>query len=235
MDRESPTEWITEKLYAGRQLTEREQEGVPLLAVTLGRFVDHLRDSHGIERLDDTSLEALQGFEFDLPANDDHHLRIVFLYFGRSDLLEHLDMVSADKYFRNKKLVVALKEMADLKEHIKSLRKVGVRMASDLLALGATPEGRAGLAAETGIPADALLKMVRCCDLCRMTGMAGKTLRRVMDMGYDTLPKWRAVEPEIIEADLADYLKQRGERANRMIPYGSYVRQARRLEDVITF
>ena len=40
-------------------------------------------------------------------------------------------MVSADKYFRNKKLTTVFKAMDDLKGCIKDLRKAKVRLASD--------------------------------------------------------------------------------------------------------
>jgi hypothetical protein len=64
-----------------------------------------------------------------------------------------------------------------------------------------------------------------------MKGMNGKTLMRAMDMGYDTLAKFRASSPERIEAELDAYLRAREERTNRMVPYSSFVRQARKLED----
>jgi hypothetical protein len=154
---------------------------------------------------------------------------------GRNDLLEFLGMVSADKYFRNKKLTVILKAMDNLKDHAKALRKANIRMASELLERGATPEGRAQLVAATGVPAEALLKLVQCCDLCRMTGMAGKTLMRSFAMGYDTLAKFRASTPEQIEAEFSAYLSTRGERTNRMVSFSSFIHQANRLADVIVY
>ena len=77
--------------------------------------------------------------------------------------------------------------------------------------------------------------MVQCCDLCRMTGMAGKALMRSFAMGYDTLAKFRAAAPERIEAEFSAYLAATGERNNRMIRFSSFVHQANRLEDVIVY
>jgi hypothetical protein len=108
-------------------------------------------------------------------------------------------------------------------------------MAAELLERGATPEGRAQLVEATGVPADALLRMVRCCDLCRMTGMVGKTLMRAFDMGYDTLAKFRATTPEQIEAEYNAYLLAHELRSNRMVSFPSFVWQANRLEDVIVY
>ena len=160
---------------------------------------------------------------------------MVFSHLGRRDLTEHLGMVSADKYFRNKQLTGVLKAVDDLKDYAKSLRRADIRMASELLERGATPEGRAQLAEATGVPVEALLRMVQCCDLCRMTGMAGQTLRRARAMGYDTLPKFRASTPEQIEAEFDAYLQATGERTNRMVRFSSFVYQARKLEDVIVY
>jgi hypothetical protein len=226
---------IKQQLYGGKRPIEKKAEDVERLYRTLDRFSAYLREAHGIERIEDTTLEALRGFEFNLPENDDHHLRLVFTYLRRGGLTEHLGMVSADKYFRNKKLSVALKAMDDLKAYGKHLRQVGIRMASELLERGATPEGRAQLSAETGVPPDILLKMVHCCDLCRMTGMAGQTLRRAFAMGYDTMIKFRTATPEQIETELSAYLRATGERTNRMVRFSSFVHQANKLEDVIVY
>jgi hypothetical protein len=235
MDRQDLLDWIKEQLYGGKGLQEEEEEGVERLYGTLDRFCAYLHEEHGIERIEDTTLEALRGFQFDLPANDDQHLRLVFSHLGRSDLTEHLSMVSADKYFRSKKLTAILKAMDDLKGYAKDLRVADIRMASELLERGATPGGRARLVEATGVPAEPLLQMVQCCDLCRMTGMNGKTLRRSVAMGYDTLAKFRASTPEGIEAEFSEYLRAHGERSSHMVSFSSFVRQARKLEDVIVY
>jgi len=235
MDRQELADWIKEQRYVGKRFKEEEEEQAERLYRTLDRFCTHLHEEHGVERIEDTTLDALRGFRFSLPENDDEHLRLTFSYLGRDDLTEFLGMVSADKYFRNKKLTVILKAMDDLKGHTKSLRRAGIPMASELLERGATPESRALLAEATGVPVDVLLRMVQCCDLCRMTGMAGQTLRRSIAMGYDTLDKFRASTPEQIEAEFSEYLRTSDERTNRMVSFTSFVHQARKLEDVIVY
>ena len=77
--------------------------------------------------------------------------------------------------------------------------------------------------------------MVRCCDLCRMTGMGGKTLARSIAMGYDSLEAFRSSTPERIWAELDKCLAAHGERTSRMIDYASFVHQSRRLKDVIGY
>ena len=235
MDKQDFFERIREQVYAGSSSQERKQEQVALLYRTLDRFYAYLGEEYGIEHIEDTTLDALRQFEFVHAENDDHHLRLVFSTLGRRDLTEFLGMVSADKYFRNKKLTVVLKAIAYLKGYAKHLRQADIRMASELLERGATPEGRAQLAEVTGVPAGALLTMVHCCDLCRMTGMAGQTLRRSLAMGYDTLKKFRACTPEEIETAFSEYLRTSGERTSRMVSFTSFVHQAHKLEDVIVY
>lgn len=235
MDKQDLIDWIKEQLYVGKRFKAEEEEEVERLYRTLDRFCTYLREEHSIEHIEGTTLDALRRFEFNYLENDDQHLRVVFSHLGRNELTEFLGMVSADKYFRNKKLTVIFKAMDDLKVYVKSLRKIDIRMASVLLERGAAPQGRMQLTEATGVPAEVLLKMVQCCDLCRMTGMAGQTLRRSFAMGYNTLEKFRATTPEQVEAEFGEYLRMSGERTNRMVSFSSFVYQARKLEDVVTY
>ena len=144
-------------------------------------------------------------------------------------------LISADKYFKNKKLAVMLKAMENLKGNVKDLRKADIRMASELLEQGATSEGREAISEITGVPVEDILKLVQCSDLCRMIGMAGQTLRRAFAMGYDTLEKFRKATPEQIEAEYNAFLRENGERSNRMVNFPSFVHQAKKLKDVIVY
>ena len=232
MDRQALIAQIKTERYAGKRFQEDEATHSARLFRSLDRFDAYLREQ-GIERVEDTTLEVLKAFPFNYPENDDEHLRWVFSYLGRRELVETMGMVSADKYFHNKKLRTAFKALPELSAYIPDLRPAGIRMAAELLERGATPAGRAEISEASGVPEDVVLELVHCADLCRMTGMGGKTLYRAREMGYDTLAKCRAVTPEQIEADLIAYLASTGERTNRMIRFSSFVHQARRLADVV--
>ena len=65
--------------------------------------------------------------------------------------------------------------------------------------------------------------------------MAGKSLMRAFEMGYDTLAKFRATTPEQIEAEYKAYLLANKLRGNKMVSFASFVWQANRLEDVIVY
>jgi hypothetical protein len=231
MDKQALIAWIQEQRYVGKRFKEDEETQVARLDKSLDRFRAYLHEERGIERIEDTTLDALKAFDFNDAENDDEHLRLVFSYLDRRDLAAYMGMVSADKYFRNQKLTSVFSALDDLKGHVKRLRAVDIRMGHQLLERGATPEGRAEIAEATGVPADHLLTMVHGCDLSRMTGMAGKTLMHSLAMGYDILAKFRAVTEAQIEADFSAYLQETGQRTNRMVSFSSFVRQANQLED----
>ena len=235
MDKQALIAWIKEQRYVGKCFAEDEEMQVARLDRSVDRFRAYLREECGLERIEGTTLDALKAFGFSYPENDDEHLSLVFSFLGRRELADYMGMVSADKYFRNRKITSVFSALDDFKAHIKSLRTVDIRMGHQLLERGATPEGRAQIAEATGVPADDLLAMVHCCDLSRMTGMACKTLMRSVAMGYDTLAKFRAVTEAQIEADFSAYLQETGQRTNRMTSFSSFVRQAWRLEDVVVF
>lgn len=199
---------------------------------TLARLQAHLA-SCGIDHIQDTTLEALRSFPWDLPANDDANLRALFVEMGRQELVDHTRLVSANKYFRNKQLRTALGKVDAFQPHLLALRKIKVRLAAELWERGKTPEGRAALAEASGLSEETVLQLVRACDLCRMTGMGGKTLARCLAMGYETLVDFRAATPEGIQDDLDAYLALHSERTSRMISYPDFIWFAQRLEDSV--
>ena len=118
MDNQDLIDRIKQQMYSGKRSQAQKEEDIERLYGTLDRFCTYLRDVHGIERIEGTTLEALRLFDFDLFANDDYYLRLVCSELGRRDLIDYLGMVSADKYFRNKKLTVVFKAMYPLRSSI---------------------------------------------------------------------------------------------------------------------
>ncbi|TFG72970.1 MAG: DUF4332 domain-containing protein [Anaerolineales bacterium] len=235
IDKKEFVDWIKKQHYVGKGFREDEEELTTRLYGSLDRFYVYLQEQHGIAHIEDTTLDILRQYDFNYPENDDQNLRLAFDYLGKQELAAYMVMVSADKYFRNKKLAVMLNAMDALQIYVKDLRKANIRMASELLEQGATPGGRTELAVKTGVPEEQILKLVQCCDLCRMTGMAGQTLRRAFAMGYDTLEKFRATPPECIEVEYVNFLQETGEKSNKMVDFPSFVHQSQKLGDVIVY
>jgi hypothetical protein len=220
--------------YIGPGYQKEEAEKTRQLFYTLERFEQHLAQC-GIPSVEATTLEALQRFVFRDEDDDDGYLGPVFMFLDRPDLRGYVDQISAYKYYRRKTLLAVFKDMGEMKPAIKVLGKIGLSMAADLVAQGATPATRQALADRSGLSCETLTHLVQCCDLCRMTGMAGQALRRSLAMGYDSLPKLRSATPEQIRTDLKNYLAKTGERSNSMLDYGWFVAQAQHLPDMVQY
>ncbi len=68
------------------------------------------------------------------------------------------------------------------------LTEAGIDKASRLLAQGATPEGRAELAAAAGVSEQAILKAVKQVDLMRISGVGVKYSALLLAAGVETVP-----------------------------------------------
>jgi hypothetical protein len=232
MDRQAFVEWLKRQPYVGPGYRTDASRTRRLFA-SLDRFESHLA-ALGIASLEAATLDAVQAYGFRDRDDDDAHLGQAFAYLGREDLRAHMDKVSADKYYRRKKLAAVFKDMPEMAPAVAALSRIGIRSAAEAVSQGTTPEARQSLAERAGLPRDAVDRLVQYCDLCRMTGMAGQALRRSVAMGYDALPKFRAAAPDEVRGALRRYLAQTSERTNAMLDFGWFVLQARQLPDLVS-
>lgn len=91
---------------------------------------------------------------------------------------------------------------------VERLAAAGVRNIEQLLEAGRTGEGRAALAEETGVPADAVLKLVQLSDLARIPGVKGVRARLYYDAGVDTVQKMAEWEPEPLREMVAAFVER---------------------------
>jgi hypothetical protein len=232
MNRQDLVEWLKHQPYVGPGY-HKDAGKIRRLFHSLDRFERYLEAAE-IASLEETTLDVLHRYDFRDADDDDAHLGQVFAYLGRADLRAHMDLVSADKYYRRKKLAAVFKDMPEMAPVVAALGRIGIRSAADAVSQGTTRAARQSLAARAGLPCDAVDRLVQYCDLCRMTGMAGQALRRSVAMGYDALPKYRAADPDEVRAALRRYLAQSGERTNAMLDFGWFVAQARQLPDLVS-
>lgn len=234
MNRPQFIEWLS--AHSRGVLGKREKaNGFSEALASVDAFDTHLREHCGIRRIEDATPESLTSYDFDDQRNDDHHLRRLFAYIARPDLLRVTNDVSARKYFRRKTLGAIFKDMPEHKAQSAKLRRAGIRMAAELLERGADPAGRQQIAKACGLSLHSVLELVHCCDLCRMTGMAGQALRRSVEMGYTTLARFRESDPDEIRGALRTYLAAHHEKSNTMIDFADFVHEAKRLPNVVRY
>jgi hypothetical protein len=109
--------------------------------------------------------------------------------------------------------------------HWDQLDHMGISDQLQLLSACQTPQARASLSRQAGIPVDALDEITRCCDMYRM----GKNLNHIRDriyydMGFDTWQKWAGATAEDILAAFSDYIRQHALETKRLVPWPKEVR-----------
>jgi len=81
-------------------------------------------------------------------------------------------------------------------EYAGKLQAVGVTSVESLLDQGATPQGRAVLAQQTGISSKLILRWVNHADLFRIKGVAGQYAELLEASGVDTVAELSQRNPE---------------------------------------
>lgn len=88
--------------------------------------------------------------------------------------------------------------------HGTKLREAGVISTDELLAQGATPNGRRRLVENTGIESGRILQWVNMVDLFRVKGVGGEYAELLEASGVDTVKELRHRKPENLHARMED-------------------------------
>jgi hypothetical protein len=92
-------------------------------------------------------------------------------------------------------------------DQIAKLTAVGVKTTAQMLSFGRTPDGRANLARQAGIPLEVVLELVKLSDLARLPGVKGIRARLYYAAGVDTVEKLAAYEPEALLRLSAEFVR----------------------------
>jgi hypothetical protein len=122
-------------------------------------------------------------------------------------------------------------------ENVRKLNEQGIGNVEQMLKAGRTPPDRKALAAETGVPVDRIVELVKLSDLARIPGVKGVRARLYYDAGLDTVEKLAGKEPGELGAMLGEFVKQRSFAGVPPLPkeVAATVSAARRLENVVEF
>lgn len=93
--------------------------------------------------------------------------------------------------------------------YAEKLRAIGITNTETLLERGATPQGRASIAAETGISPDLILRWVNHVDLFRVKGIGEEYADLLEAAGVDTVPELAQRNPENLYQRLVEVNRER--------------------------
>lgn len=92
------------------------------------------------------------------------------------------------------------------KEHIVTLRNLGVKHVRQMLERGATKAGRLKLAEESGVPLMVILRLVTISDLTRIPGLKAVRSMLYYEAGLDTLDKIASQDPKELQEFLIGWV-----------------------------
>jgi hypothetical protein len=119
--------------------------------------------------------------------------------------------------------------------HVEKLARLGIKTADRLLLSGRTRADRAALALETGVPAKAIMELVRLSDLSRLPGVKGSCARLYLDAGIDCVEKLTAWDAEPLRLKLERHAARAGFEAAAPPPreVSSAIAVAKRLPPIV--
>lgn len=118
-----------------------------------------------------------------------------------------------------------------------TLRGHGIRSVDDLLKAGSTKNGRAQLAAKTGLSEPRVLKCVNMADLFRVKGVASQYAELLEAAGVDTVKELKNRNAENLAAKMeeANAAKRLVRKTPSVKVIASWIDQAKRLPGVVTY
>jgi hypothetical protein len=119
--------------------------------------------------------------------------------------------------------------------HIEKLEALGIRNANQMLTAGKTPKKRQELSTKTGIPAEAILELVKLSDLTRIFGVKSIRARLYYDAGVDTLDKMAKWDSDNLRTMLIDFVQKTGFNGIAPLPKEAEftVKEAKKLQRII--
>ena len=117
------------------------------------------------------------------------------------------------------------------------LQQAGIVTTDDLLAAGADPQGRSGIAERTGISSKLILEWINHVDLFRIKGVGEEYSDLLEEAGVDTVPELAQRNPQHLYTKLVEVNKEK--KLVRRLPsegqVGDWIQQAKSLPRVITY
>jgi hypothetical protein len=122
-------------------------------------------------------------------------------------------------------------------QDVARLEAIGIVTVEHMLAAGATPNARRQLAEQTGVPAQAILELVKLSDLSRLGAVRSVRARLYYDAGLDTPGKFKEWEPDALRRMLLEFVERTGFDGIAPLPkeLRNAIAKARQLPQVVQY
>jgi len=217
----------------------RATKGVIAIAL---KYEQYLREERDLKELDKAKPEDLEAFvsyieekKKDAAKKYLHGIRYYYEYAGNNEMR---DLAANLRKQRIKQTAFPLRDFLKIDPtHIEKLEALGIRNANQMLTAGKTPKKRQELSTKTGIPADAILELVKLSDLTRIFGVKSIRARLYYDAGVDTLDKMAKWNPNKLRTMLTDFVQKTGFNGIAPLPKEAEftVKEAKKLPRIIEY
>ena len=189
--------------------------------IGLRTVADFLRNRNPPQRLDDITPKEMQAFE---SWGAKKHKKVNQCIWALKVYAEYtangdMEMLANERLGSRYAASYMLKDFLGVDpNHAKMLGMKGIRTVQQMLDAGRTKNGRKRLCAETGVPLDALVELVKLCDLARIPGLRKVRARLYLDAGLDTVEEIaRRDSGELIRV-LTEFIERTGFNGEAPLP-----------------
>jgi hypothetical protein len=191
----------------------RSPSMVKRVVAHVDEYKRYLQEKRNLENPNKASAEDLKAFvsyvEEKRKGSSKNYLHSIRYYY---DYASNEEMRNLAGNLRRQRIVQTAFLLRDFrginKVYVDKLAAIGIRNVKDMLLAGQTRQAREGLSARTGIPAEAILELVKLSDLARIMGVKSIRARLYYDAGVDTLEKMARWEPDKLRVMLIDFVEK---------------------------
>ena len=205
-------------------------------------YEQYLREQRNRKEPDRASPEDLEAFVSHVEAERKgaakkylHGIRYYYEYTSKNEMRS---LAAGLRKQRIKQTPFPLKDFRKINpKHVEKLEALGIRNANQMLEASKTRRKREELVARTGIPAEAILELVKLSDLTRIFGVKSIRARLYYDAGIDTVNKMAKWNPNKLRTMLIDFVKRTGFNGIAPLPKEAEftVKEAQRLPKIIEY
>ena len=205
-------------------------------------FERYLKEKRGRKELDKACPEDIDAFVswFEEKRNESAKLYLwgICYYYEYTSNKEMRECAGELRGKRMEEASFPLKDFRGISpEHVKKLADVGIRNVKQMLEAGRTSDRRKELSAKTGVPAEAILELVKLSDLARLQGVKSIRARLYYDAGVDTAEKLANWDPKELRAMLIKFVEKTGFEGIAPLPKEaeSTVAEAKKLPKIVEY